>query len=95
MILVTAPSAPCAYTESVMLTIETLSDGQTTTLVLTGDLSETAVFELEQRWRKCPALGSVQLDLCDVDYICPAGKCLLAEMFADGVSLVVGSRASA
>jgi hypothetical protein len=72
-----------------MLTIDSLSDGHLTTLVLTGCITEEEVFSLESSWRKC--CGAVQVDLCDVKEIAPAGKELLARMFAAGVGLVVAA----
>jgi ABC-type transporter Mla MlaB component len=76
-----------------MLKIETLSDGQTTNLILSGDLTDESVLELEQEWRKSRELGPVELNLCDVGEIDPSGKKLLCRMFSDGVGLVVGSHA--
>ena len=72
-----------------MLTIDSLTDGHTTTLVLTGRLTEGDLFSLESSWRKC--CGAVHVDLCDVKEIDPAGKELLARMFAAGVGLVVAT----
>jgi ABC-type transporter Mla MlaB component len=75
-----------------MLTIESLSDGSTTTLVLTGTLRAHDIPELERCWRTARRQGGLQVDLCDVKEIDDAGKSLLARMFADGVCLEVGVR---
>jgi ABC-type transporter Mla MlaB component len=74
-----------------MLTIEALSDGHTTTLVLTGTLTADDLPELEHCWEKARNQGAVQVDLCDVKEIDPAGKALLARMFAEGVCLEVAA----
>ena len=74
-----------------MLTIEPLSDGRTTTLVLTGTLTAHDIPELERCWRNARRQGGLQVDLCDVKAIDDAGKSLLARMFADGVCLEVGA----
>ena len=74
-----------------MLTIESLSDGRTTTLVLTGTLTAHDLPALERCWRNAQSQGVVQVDLCDVKEIDDAGKGLLARMFADGVCLEVGA----
>lgn len=74
-----------------MLTIEELSDGRTTTLVLTGTLSANDLPELERCWKNARCQGAVQVDLCDVRQIDQAGKALLARMFADGVCQEVGA----
>lgn len=74
-----------------MLTIESLSDGRSTTLVLTGTLSASDLPELERCWKSARSQGAVQVDLCDVKQIDQAGKALLARMFAEGVCLEVGA----
>jgi ABC-type transporter Mla MlaB component len=74
-----------------MLTIEALSDGHTTTLVLTGTLTADDLPELEHWWKKARSQGAVQVDLCDVGDIHPDAKALLATMFAEGVCLEVAA----
>jgi ABC-type transporter Mla MlaB component len=74
-----------------MLTIEPLSDGRTTTLVLSGTLTAHDVPEVERCWKTARRQGGLQVDLCDVKEIDDAGKALLARMFADGVCLEVGA----
>ena len=83
------------YTELDMMTIKTLSDGRTASLILTGDLTFDSVSKLEQSWRHISFFESVEIDLCQVGTIDDAGKVLLAKMFAEGVGLVVGTHASA
>lgn len=78
-----------------MLTIESLSDGRTTTLVLTGTLTGHDLPALERCWKSARSQGTVQVDLCDVREIDDASKGLLARMFADGVCLEVGVHALA
>jgi ABC-type transporter Mla MlaB component len=84
-----------SYTEIDMLTIETLTDGRTASLILTGDLTFDSVPKLEQNWRRICSVESVEIDLCQVGTIDAAGKALLARMFAQGVGLIVGTHASA
>ena len=74
-----------------MLKIDALSDGRNTSLILTGELTDESVAELEQQWRKNRPAGHVQVDVCDVKRIDQSGKALLARMFCEGVGLVVGS----
>lgn len=76
-----------------MLKIETLSNGHSTNLVLTGDLTNDSVFQLEKQWRQLRTSGPVELDLCDVGEIDREGKMLLCRMFTDGVELRVGAHA--
>jgi ABC-type transporter Mla MlaB component len=78
-----------------MLTIKTLTDGRTASLIVSGDLTADEVQKLEQCWRKNYSCESVEIDLCQVGTIDLAGKALLARMFAEGVGLVVGTHASA
>jgi ABC-type transporter Mla MlaB component len=93
VIQITDPWLAQPYTDLAMLKIETLSDGQSTNLVLTGDLTDESVFQLEQEWRKSREAGLVQVDLCDVGEIDGSGKTLLCRMFSEGVGLVVGAHA--
>jgi hypothetical protein len=66
------------YTEFVMPTIESLSDGRSTTLVLTGTLTGHDLPALERCWKNARSQGRVQVDVCDVKEIDDAGKGLLA-----------------
>jgi ABC-type transporter Mla MlaB component len=91
VIWITDQPGGCPYTDLVMLTIESLSDGRTTTLVLTGTLAGHDLPALERCWKNARSQGAVQVDLCDVKEIDEAGKGLLARMFADGVCLEVGA----
>jgi ABC-type transporter Mla MlaB component len=74
-----------------MLKIEALSDGQNTNLILSGELTNESVHELEQQWRKSRLGGRVQVNVCHVDRIDNSGKELLSRMFCEGVGLVVNS----
>ena len=95
MIWITDVRTARFYTELDMMTIKTLSDGRTASLILTGDLTFDSVSKLEQSWRCISFFESVEIDLCQVGTIDDAGKALLAKMFAEGVGLVVGTHASA
>jgi len=81
-------------TESDMLTIRTITDGRNASLIVTGNLTANDVSTLEQHWRQTRACESVEIDLCQVGSIDPAGKALLARMFSEGVALVVGSHSA-
>jgi ABC-type transporter Mla MlaB component len=74
-----------------MLKIETLSDGQNINLILSGELTNENVHELEQQWLKNRVAGSVRVNVCHVDKIDNSGKELLSRMFCEGVGLVVNS----
>ena len=76
-----------------MLKIEAISDGQHTSLILSGELTDEGVHELEQHWRRTRCAGSVHVDVCDVKRIDDSGKALLSTMFFEGVELVVGAHA--
>lgn len=78
-----------------MLTIKTLTDGRTASLIVSGDLTANEVLKLEQCWRHNCSCESVEIDLCHVGTIDMAGKALLGRMFTEGVALVVGAHASA
>jgi ABC-type transporter Mla MlaB component len=74
-----------------MLKIEALSDGQNINFILSGELTNEGVNELEQQWRKNRCSGSVQVNVCHVEKIDNSGKELLSKMFCEGVGLVVNS----
>jgi ABC-type transporter Mla MlaB component len=78
-----------------MLTIKTISDGRNASLIVTGNLTDSDVPALERHWRETRTCESVEIDLCQVGSIDPAGKALLARMFSEGVGLVVGTRSEA
>jgi ABC-type transporter Mla MlaB component len=79
------------YTGSIMLKIEAMSDGQNINLILSGELTDEGVHELEQHWRKSRCAGPVRVNVCDVKRIDDSGKALLSRMFCEGVGLVVAS----
>ena len=63
------------------------------TFRIDGALEGEWVDELERRWRKMRDSRSIiQLDLCHAASIDDYGKTLIAEMFANGVEVVVGTK---
>ena len=76
-----------------MLKIEAISDGHHTSFILSGELADEGVHQLEQRWRKTSSAGPIHVDVCDVKRIDDSGKALLSRMFCEGVELVVDAHA--
>jgi len=75
--------------EAKMITTSTGRDS--ITLQVVGEFNGEWVQELERRWRKARTEGpSVRVDLCGAHEIDGQARNLIAEMFADGVELVVG-----
>ncbi len=75
--------------------ITTKAAGDSVTFRIEGSLEGDWVEELERRWRKLRnSRSSVQLDLCHAGNIDNSGKTLIAEMFADGVEVVIGTKRS-
>lgn len=73
--------------------IITKAAGDSVTFTIDGALEGDWVNELERRWRHMRTASSFfQLDLCRAVNIDDLGKNLIAEMFANGVEVVVGSK---
>ena len=73
--------------------IITKAAGDSVTFRVDGALEGEWVDELERRWRRMRgSSASIQLDLCRADSIDNSGKTLIAEMFANGVEVVVATR---
>jgi hypothetical protein len=73
--------------------IITKSAGDSVTFSIDGALEGEWVDELERRWRRMRnSSTSFQLDLCHANSIDNSGKNLIAEMFANGVEVVVASK---
>jgi hypothetical protein len=75
--------------------ITTKSAGDSITFRIEGPLEGEWVDELERRWRRMrDSRPFIQLDLCGAASIDNSGKDLIAQMFADGVEVVVPTRHS-
>jgi hypothetical protein len=75
--------------------ITTKAAGDSVTFRIDGALEGEWVNELERRWRHMrDGSSSFQLDLCRADTIDDSGKTLIAEMFANGVEIVVRTKHS-
>ena len=73
--------------------IITKSAGDSVTFRIDGALEGEWVDELERRWRRMRnGITSIQLDLCRANSIDNSGKNLIAEMFANGVEVVVATK---
>ena len=72
--------------------ITTKATGDSVTFQIEGALEGEWVDELGRRWRKLRDFQFVQLDLCRAVSIDPPGKNLIAEMFANGVEVVVRTK---
>ncbi|HZQ70351.1 MAG TPA: hypothetical protein VFA68_17625 [Terriglobales bacterium] len=73
--------------------ITTKAAGDSVTFQIDGALEGDSVGELERRWRQvCKTGPYIQLDLCRAANIDEPGKSLIAEMFANGVEVVVGCK---
>lgn len=73
--------------------IITKAEGDSVTFTIDGALEGDWVSELERRWRHMRnASSSFQLDLCRAAKIDDSGKNLIAEMFANGVEVVVATK---
>lgn len=75
--------------------ITTKTAGDSVTFLIEGALEGEWVGELERRWRHMrDSRPCIQLDLCRAGSIDDSGKNLIAQMFADGVELVVRTKHS-
>ncbi len=67
--------------------------GDAVTLRVVGPLKGATVRELERQWHKAQGNSSdIRMDLCSAYDIDPEAKSLIAEMFANGVELVINAR---
>lgn len=75
--------------------ITTKAAGDSVTFRIEGALEGEWVEELERRWRRMRnSRPFIQLDLCGTQTIDNSGKDLIAQMFADGVEVVVPTKHS-
>ena len=67
--------------------------GDSVTLRVVGPLKGAAVRDLERQWHKAQGnTADIRMDLCSAYDIDPEAKSLIAEMFANGVELVITAR---
>ncbi len=66
--------------------------GDSVILRVIGPLKGTTVRELERQWHKAQGNSSdIRMDLCSAYDIDPEAKTLIAEMFANGVELLISA----